>query len=399
MLTSLALIFLVGLSAAAICGYLHLPRIIGMLFTGIILGPHVLGLLDDKILSISSELRQIALIIILLKAGLSLNLADLKKVGRPAVMMAFVPASFEICGYLLCAPMILGITRIESAVMGAVLAAVSPAVVVPRMVQLMENGYGTEKSIPQMILAGASCDDIFVIVLFSTFARIAQGGTADFTQFLNIPVSIVLGILLGAAVGYLLSLFFETAYAKEHYVRNSMKVIVVLGLSFLLMAVETWAKPYVSVSGLLAVVSMACVLKMKCPKSVSGRLSEKFGKLWIAAEVVLFVMVGAAVDIRYTATAGGAAVVMILLALIFRAAGVCVCMAGTALNKKERLFTVIAYLPKATVQAAIGSVPMAMGLSCGQIVLSVAVLAILITAPLGAIGMDMTYRRLLKRQE
>ncbi|RHO02038.1 sodium:proton antiporter [Clostridium sp. AF37-5AT] len=399
MLTSLALIFLVGLSAAAICGYLHLPRIIGMLFTGIILGPHVLGLLDDKILSISSELRQIALIIILLKAGLSLNLADLKKVGRPAVMMAFVPASFEICGYLLCAPMILGITRIESAVMGAVLAAVSPAVVVPRMVQLMENGYGTEKSIPQMILAGASCDDIFVIVLFSTFAGIAQGGTADFTQFLNIPVSIVLGILLGAAVGYLLSLFFETAYAKEHYVRNSMKVIVVLGLSFLLMAVETWAKPYVSVSGLLAVVSMACVLKMKCPKSVSGRLSEKFGKLWIAAEVVLFVMVGAAVDIRYTATAGGAAVVMILLALIFRAAGVCVCMAGTALNKKERLFTVIAYLPKATVQAAIGSVPMAMGLSCGQIVLSVAVLAILITAPLGAIGMDMTYRRLLKRQE
>ena len=399
MLTSLALIFLMGLSAAAICGYLHLPRIIGMLFTGIILGPHVLGLLDDKILSISSELRQIALIIILLKAGLSLNLADLKKVGRPAVMMAFVPASFEICGYLLCAPMILGITRIESAVMGAVLAAVSPAVVVPRMVQLMENGYGTEKSIPQMILAGASCDDIFVIVLFSTFAGMAQGGTADFMQFLNIPVSIVLGILLGAAVGYLLSLFFETAYAKEHYVRNSMKVIVVLGLSFLLMAVETWAKPYVSVSGLLAVVSMACVLKMKCPKSVSGRLSEKFGKLWIAAEVVLFVMVGAAVDIRYTATAGGAAVVMILLALIFRAAGVCVCMAGTALNKKERLFTVIAYLPKATVQAAIGSVPMAMGLSCGQIVLSVAVLAILITAPLGAIGMDMTYRRLLKRQE
>lgn len=399
MLTSLALIFLVGLSAAAICGYLHLPRIIGMLFTGIILGPHVLGLLDDKILSISSELRQIALIIILLKAGLSLNLADLKKVGRPAVMMAFVPASFEICGYLLCAPMILGITRIESAVMGAVLAAVSPAVVVPRMVQLMENGYGTEKSIPQMILAGASCDDIFVIVLFSTFAGIAQGGTADFTQFLNIPVSIVLGILLGAAVGYLLSLFFETAYAKEHYVRNSMKVIVVLGLSFLLMAVETWAKPYVSVSGLLAVVSMACVLKMKCPKSVSGRLSEKFGKLWIAAEVVLFVMVGTAVDIRYTATAGGAAVVMILLALIFRAAGVCVCMAGTALNRKERLFTVIAYLPKATVQAAIGSVPMAMGLFCGQIVLSVAVLAILITAPLGAIGMDMTYRRLLKRQE
>lgn len=295
--------------------------------------------------------------------------------------------------------MILGITRIEAAVMGAVLAAVSPAVVVPRMVQLMESGYGTEKSIPQMILAGASCDDIFVIVLFSTFSGMAQGGTADMKQFLNIPVSIVLGILLGAVVGYLLSLFFETAYAKAHYVRNSMKVMIVLGVSFLLMAVETWVKAYVSVSGLLAVVSMACVLKIKCPKSVSGRLSEKFGKLWIAAEVVLFVLVGAAVDIRYTATAGAAAIVMILLALVFRAVGVLVCMTGTALDKKERVFTVIAYLPKATVQAAIGSVPMAMGLACGQIVLSVAVLAILITAPLGAIGMDMTYKKLLKKQE
>ena len=283
--------------------------------------------------------------------------------------------------------------------MGAVLAAVSPAVVVPRMVQLMESGYGTKKSIPQMILAGASCDDIFVIVLFSTFSGMAQGGTADMKQFLNIPVSIVLGILLGAVVGYLLSLFFETAYAKAHYVRNSMMVMIVLGVSFLLMAVETWVKAYVSVSGLLAVVSMACVLKIKCPKSVSGRLSEKFGKLWIAAEVVLFVLVGAAVDIRYTAMAGAAAIVMILLALMFRAVGVLVCMTGTALDKKERVFTVIAYLPKATVQAAIGSVPMAMGLACGQIVLSVAVLAILITAPLGAIGMDMTYKKLLKKQE
>ena len=399
MLTSLSFVFLLGLAMAALCQKFKIPRIIGMLVTGILLGPCVLNWLSESILGISSELRQMALIIILLKAGLSLNLADLKKVGRPALMMSCVPASFEILAFVIFAPAILHISRVEAAVMGAVLGAVSPAVVIPRMVQLMETKYGTDQRIPQMIMAGASCDDIFVIVLFSTFAGMAQGGTADFTQFLNIPVSIVLGILLGAAVGYLLSLFFETAYAKEHYVRNSMKVIVVLGLSFLLMAVETWAKPYVSVSGLLAVVSMACVLKMKCPKSVSGRLSEKFGKLWIAAEVVLFVMVGAAVDIRYTATAGGAAVVMILLALIFRAAGVCVCMAGTALNKKERLFTVIAYLPKATVQAAIGSVPMAMGLSCGQIVLSVAVLAILITAPLGAIGMDMTYRRLLKRQE
>ena len=399
MLTSLSFIFLVGLAMGAICQKLKLPRIIGMLATGIVLGPYVLDLLDPSILSISSDLRKMALIIILLKAGLSLNLEDLKKVGRPAIMMAFVPATFELIGYLVFAPLILGITRVEAAVMGSVLAAVSPAVVVPRMVQLMENKYGTEKAIPQMIMAGASCDDIFVIVLFTTFLSMAQGGSADIKAFVNIPISIILGIILGAIVGYLLYLFFETAYAKKHYVRNSMKVMIVLGVSFLLMAVETWVKAYVSVSGLLAVVSMACVLKIKCPKSVSGRLSEKFGKLWIAAEVVLFVLVGAAVDIRYTATAGAAAIVMILLALVFRAVGVLVCMTGTALDKKERVFTVIAYLPKATVQAAIGSVPMAMGLACGQIVLSVAVLAILITAPLGAIGMDMTYKKLLKKQE
>lgn len=398
MLTSLAFIFLIGLAMASICQKLGLPRIIGMLATGILLGPYALNMLDPSILSISSELRQIALIIILLKAGLSLNLQDLRKVGRPAVMLSCVPASFEILGYVIFAPMILGISRLEAAVMGAVLGAVSPAVVVPRMVQLMDEKYGTEKSIPQMILAGASCDDIFVVVLFSTFVSMAQGGSVHAADFINIPVSILLGVALGAAVGWLLSLFFETAYAHEHCVRNSMKVILVLGVSFLLMSIETWLKGKVSVSGLLAVVSMACVLKIKCPVSVSGRLSEKFGKLWLAAEVILFVLVGAAVDIRYTLEAGVAAVAMIFLALLIRAIGVSLCLLGTALTQKERLFCIIAYLPKATVQAAIGSVPMAMGLSCGPIVLSVAVLAILITAPLGAIGMDRSYRKLLKKE-
>ena len=398
MLTSLSFIFLVGLAMAAICQRIRLPRIIGMLLTGIVLGPYVLDLLDPSILSISSELRQMALIIILVKAGLSLNLADLQKVGRPAVMLSCVPASFELLGYVLFAPMILGGNRIEAAVMGAVLAAVSPAVVVPRMVKLMESGYGTKKSIPQMILAGASCDDIFVIVLFSTFSGMAQGGSARVMDFVNIPISIVSGILLGAVAGWLLSLFFETAYAKEHYVRNSMKVIIVLGVSFLLMSVENWVKPYISVSGLLAVVSMACVLKLRSIKAVSARLSEKFGKLWLAAEVLLFVLVGAAVDIRYTMGAGLAAVLMIFTALIFPTIGVLICLAGTALNWKERLFCVIAYLPKATVQAAIGSVPMAMGLPCGQIVLSVAVMAILITAPLGALGMDSTFEKLLEKE-
>lgn len=399
MLTSLSFIFLVGLAMGAICQKLKLPRIIGMLATGIVLGPYVLDLLDPSILSISADLRKMALIIILLKAGLSLNLDDLKKVGRPAIMMSFVPASFEIIGYLLFAPAILGITRVEAAVMGSVLAAVSPAVVVPRMVQLMETKYGTEKAIPQMIMAGASCDDIFVIVLFTTFLSMAQGGSADIKAFANIPVSIILGIILGAIVGYLLYLFFETAYAKKHYVRNSMKVIIVLGFSFLLIAIEGWLEGKIAVSGLLAVVSMACVLKMKCTAFVSKRLSEKFGKLWLAAEVILFVLVGAAVDIRYTLDAGLAAVAMIFIALIFRSFGVLLCTVKTDLSAKERVFCVIAYLPKATVQAAIGSVPFAAGLPCGKIVLSVAVMAIIITAPLGAFGMDFSYKKFLTREK
>lgn len=398
MLASLSLIFLVGLAMGAICQKLKMPRIIGMLVTGIVLGPYVLDFLDPSILSISSELRKLALIIILLKAGLSLDLKDLKKAGRPAILMSFVPATCEIAGYILFAPLLLGINRIEAAVMGAVLGAVSPAVVIPRMVMLMEEKYGTKKAIPQMIMAGASCDDIFVIVLFTTFLSMAQGGSADIIDFVNIPVSIVLGILLGAVTGYGLYLFFETSYAHKHCVRNSTKVIIVLGFSMLLVSVEGWLEGKVSVSGLLAVVSMACVIKIKSTAFVSKRLSEKFGKLWIAAEVVLFVLVGAAVDIRYTLSAGIAAVFMIFIALIFRTAGVLICTIKTKLNMKERIFCVIAYLPKATVQAAIGSVPLAAGLACGKIILSVAVLAIIITAPLGTLGIDNTYKKLLEKE-
>lgn len=396
MLTSLALVFLAGLAAAAVCSAIKLPRIIGMLLVGIVLGPHILNVLDDSILSISSELRQMALIIILLKAGLSLNLSDLRQVGRPAVLLSCLPATCELAGYILLAPYLLGVNRIEAAVMGAVLAAVSPAVVVPRMVFLMENRWGTDKSIPQMLLAGASCDDIYVIVLFTTFTGIAQGGNARAADFLNIPVSIVLGIAVGAAAGYALSRFFEAAFARNHMVRGSVKVIIVLSVSFLLVALETVLKGRIALSGLLAVTSMACMLARKTTGEVRARLSEKFGKLWIAAELILFVLVGAAVDIQYVSETGLAAVLMVFAALIFRAAGVVLCLAGTKLSRRERLFCVIAYLPKATVQAAIGSVPLAMGLPCGKIVLSVTVLAILITAPLGAFGMDAAYRKLLK---
>lgn len=397
MLTSLALIFLVGLSLAAICQRIKLPRIIGMLVTGIVLGPYVFDLFDSSILDISAELRQMALVIILIKAGLSLNIKDLKKVGRPAILMSFLPAVFEIAAFVLFAPLILGVNRIEAAIMGAVLGAVSPAIVVPRMVELMERKYGTNKGIPQMILAGASLDDVFVIVLFSTFVSMAQGGTVQVMDFVSIPISIVLGLLLGAVAGAFLSLFFETKYSHQHLVRNSMKVIIVLGMAFMLLAIENWLSDIISVSGLLAIMSMALVIAMKSVPEVTNRLQEKYGKLWIAAEVILFVLVGAAVDIRYTLEAGIGAVLMIGVGLIFRSVGVYLCMLGTQLNRKERLYCIIAYLPKATVQAAIGSVPLSLGLPCGNLVLSVAVLSILITAPLGAIGMDLSYKQLLNR--
>lgn len=379
MLTSLGLIFLVGLSLAAIVEKIKLPRIIGMLIAGILLGPFVLDLLAPSILEISAELRKMALVIILIKAGLSLNGKDLKKVGRPALLL-------------------FRITSVEAAVIGAVLSAVSPAVVVPRMVGLIESRVGTKKGIPQMILAGASLDDVFVLVVFSTVVSMAQGGTADWTGFVDIPVSIVLGIAAGAVLGFALSSFFEMRCKNGHLIRNSVKVIIMLGTAFLLLAAETWLQGIVAVSGLLAVISMAFVIAMRSVKEVVTRLQEKFGKLWLAAEVILFVLVGAAVDIRYTLSAGLPAAAMIGIALVIRSAGVLLCTLGTPLNAKERLFCVFSYLPKATVQAAIGSVPLALGLPCGKLALSIAVLAILITAPLGALAMDNSSRRLLEAE-
>lgn len=399
MLTSLALIFIVGLSMAAICQKIRLPRIIGLLATGIVLGPFVLNLLDPKILSISAELRKMALVIILIKAGLSLNLSDLKKVGRPALLMSFLPACFEIAGFAIFGPKLLNISITEALVMGSILGAVSPAVVVPMMVKLMDTKWGTEKSIPQMILAGASLDDVFVIVLFQTFVNMEAGGTARVMDFVNIPVSIISGIALGLGTGLLFAWLFEIFYKKENKIRNSTKMILILGIAFILMAAEEILKPWVALSGLLAVMSMACAFSRKSDESVGKRLSQKFGKLWIAAEAILFVMVGAAVDIRYTVQAGPLVIAMIFIALAFRSAGVLLCMIKTPLNWKERIFCVIAYLPKATVQAAIGSIPLTMGLSCGNMALSLAVTAIVITAPLGAFGMELTYKKLLVQEK
>lgn len=392
MLTSLALIFICGMTLSSIFQKLKIPGLLGMLITGIVLGPYVLNLLDSSILGISADLREIALIIILMRAGLNLNIKDLKRVGRPAVLMCFVPACFEIAGMVLVAPGLLGISVLDAAIMGAVVGAVSPAVIVPKMLHLMENRYGTEKSIPQLVMAGASVDDVFVIVLFTAFTGLAQGEGISPASFAQIPVSIVLGLLIGIGLGLVLGLFF-----KKFHLRDSIKVVILLSASFLLVALEASLEGIVPISGLLAVMSMGAALQRKRSEAAK-RLSSKFSKLWIAAEVLLFVLVGATIDINYAASAGLMAIVVVLCALLFRMLGVFCCLLKTKLLVKERLFCMIAYMPKATVQAAIGSIPLAMGLPCGKIVLTVAVLAILITAPLGAFGIDMTYKRLLKKE-
>lgn len=390
MLTSLSLVFLLGMLLSWAFQKIRLPGLLGMLLTGMILGPYALNMLDGSILGISADLRQIALIIILTRAGLSLDIQDLKKVGRPAVLMCFVPACFEIIGMIFLAPRLLGISILDAAIMGAVVGAVSPAVIVPKMLNLMEKGYGVKKSIPQLILAGASVDDVFVIVMFTAFTGLAQGGTFSPASILSIPVSIGTGIVAGGLAGVLLALFF-----RKVHIRDSAKVVILLSISFLMIELENRLKGYVPFSGLLAVMSIGIALQKKRYEA-AARLSVKYSKLWVAAEVLLFVLVGATVDISYAMKAGAAAVILIFGVLIFRMAGVFFCLLGTDINRKERLFCMIAYMPKATVQAAIGGVPLAMGLGCGKIVLTVAVLAILITAPLGAFGVEQTYKRLLK---
>lgn len=389
MLTSFALVFLVGLLLGGLARKLHLPALVGMLLTGMLLGPCALHLLDDGILALSADLRQLALIIILTRAGLSLDLGDLRRAGRPAVLLCFLPACFEIAGMVLLAPRLLGVSTLDAAIMGAVVAAVSPAVIVPRMLRLMEAGYGTRKSIPQMILAGASVDDVFVIVLFTAFTGLAQGQSASASSLAGVPVSIA----LGAAAGFVLGTALAWGWKKLH-MRDSAKVLVLLSFSFLLVALENACKGDFPFSGLIAVMSMGAALYRSRP-AAAVRLSDKYARLWVAAEVLLFVLVGAAVDLRYAVKAGPLALLLIALVLLFRAAGVLVCVAGTRLCAKERLFCVLAYMPKATVQAAIGGVPLALGLGCGDIVLTVAVLAILFTAPLGALAIDATWKRLL----
>ncbi|MFR9602626.1 MAG: cation:proton antiporter [Rikenellaceae bacterium] len=390
MLNSLALILILGLVLGFIFTRLRLPALLGMILTGVVLGPYGADLLDQSLLNISVELRQIALVIILMRAGLALNVGELKRVGRPAMLICFVPACFEIVGMMLIAPSLLGVTLLEAAILGTVVAAVSPAVIVPKMLNLMEQKIGTQRSIPQMIMAGASVDDVFVIVLFTAATTLAVGGEFSAASFTQIPISIVTGLVLGGGVGYLLVRFF-----KRFHMRDSIKLLILISAAFSFIGLESWTKGVVPISGLLAVMAMG-VAVLRWYETLARRISPKFNKLWVGAEILLFVLVGATVDIQYaTSSTGLIAVAVILLALLFRMAGVYVSTIKTELTLGERLFCMIAYLPKATVQAAIGSLPLAMGLPCGKIVLTVAVVAILITAPLGAFGIDATYKKLL----
>lgn len=393
MLTSLALIFLLGLFLGSIFKKLNLPSLLGMIIAGMILSPYALNLLDDSILGISPDLRQFALVIILTRAGLSLDISDLRKVGRPAILMCFIPACFEMLGVIILAPKLLNISILEASIIGATIAAVSPAVIVPRMIKLLEEGYGKNHSIPQLILAGASVDDVFVIVIFTALTSLATGQQITASSFLQIPISIVIGIIVGVLCGILLTRFF-----KIYNMRDTAKVLVLLGISFLLIECETRLSGIIPMSGLLAIMSTGIVIFKKDPGIAKG-LSEKYNKLWVAAEVLLFVLVGATVDLNYALTAGFVAILVVLGALVFRMLGVAVCLFHTELSRNERIFCMIAYTPKATVQAAIGAIPLAMGLPCGQTVLTVAVLSILITAPFGAICVDYFYKRLLTKTE
>ena len=389
MLLTIALIFLCALLLSGILIKFKLPGLLGMLIVGIVLGPYVLNLLDDSILNISADLRTIALIVILLKAGLSMNLDDLRKVGRPAILMSFVPASFEIIAFIVFAPMLLGITYLEAGLIGAVMSAVSPAVVIPKMSKLIDEGYGTDKAIPQMIIAGASADDVFVIVIFTSLISIATGGSFSISDLTKIPVSIILGLIGGIGIGFILVWLF-----KKYHMRDTIKVLILISISILFMPLEDLLSGIIGFSGLLAIMALGIIIFNRYPV-LAQRLSGKFVKLWVAAEIALFVLVGSEVDISYVVNAGFITVVLIFIGLIFRLAGTYLCVIKTQFNSKERLFIMISQIPKATVQAAIGAIPLSLGLSCGDLVLTFAVVSILITAPLGAFLIDVTHKKLL----
>ncbi len=387
---SLFIIFTCGILGGFIFEKIKLPKLVWYIILGILIGPSVLNIVDDTLINISSYLRQIALVIILTRSGLSLDINNLKKIGRPAILMCFVPACFEIIGVAIFAPLFLGISYLEALLLGSVLAAVSPAVVVPRMIKLMEEGYGKEHNVPELIMAGSSCDDIFVIVLFYSFKNLVVTSSFDAWTISQIPLSIISGITLGIIVGVFIVLIINKL--KMNKVIN---VIFMLGASFGMLALETVLKPYFSVSSLLAIIVMAIIINI-FKKEDAKEIQKTYNSLWSGFEILLFTLVGIATSINYAFSKEGAILVgIVFLALVFRSVGVIVSLIATRFNKKEKLFIIFSYLPKATVQASIGAIALSEGLNCGTVILTGAVISILITAPLGAILMDNTYNKLL----
>jgi NhaP-type Na+/H+ or K+/H+ antiporter len=390
---SLFIIFGGGVLGGYLFEKIKLPKLVWYIILGILIGPSVFNIIDDTLLSISSHLRQIALVIILTRSGLSLDIKSLKKIGRPAILMCFLPACFEIAGITIFGPMLLGISYFEALLLGSVLAAVSPAVVVPRMIRLMEEGYGKQHCVPELVMAGASCDDIFVIVLFYSFKNLVATSTFDAWSVGQIPISIVSGVILGIGVGFLMVLAIR--YMKLNRI---VRVILMLGLSFGMLALENVLKPYFSVSSLLAIIVMAFVVGI-FKKEEAKEMQKSYNGLWQGFEILLFALVGVEVDVRYAFSKEGAIIVgLVFIALVFRSLGVLCSVIATKFTWKEKLYIVISYLPKATVQASIGAIALSEGLACGTLVLTAAVVAILITAPLGAILMDSLKNKLLMKE-
>ncbi len=393
MLLSLALILLSGLLLGGLMKSLRLPALTGYMLAGFLTGPFCLGWLDSSLLQISPEIRRIALVIILMKAGLSLDLDDLRRIGRPAVLLCFVPATCEIAAFLLLCPHLLGLSLLESALLGAVMAAVSPAVVVPRMTRMMDEGIGTRKGIPQMIVAGASADDVYVIAIFSAMLSLSSGGSVSAWDFLQIPLSMVTGILAGAAAG--LAASFLLARIRCGSVE---RFLILLSVSFLLLSLEEALSPFFSLSGLLGVMSL-CITLRRREAALASACAGLCGRVWTGAEIFLFALVGAIVDLQVIRQAGLAMVLMLCAGLCLRLAGTWLCVSGKGLTFREKLFCAFCETPKATVQAAIGGIPLSAGLACGNTVLAFAALAILLTAPAGALLIDSTCRRWLRQDE
>ncbi|MGF7059321.1 cation:proton antiporter [Brassicibacter mesophilus] len=394
MALSLGIIILLGLGFNKVFDRLKLPGLLGMLILGIIIGPYGANFISGDILKISSDLRRIALIIILLRAGLGIKKETLNKIGIPALKMSCVPGLLEGFTIMLVSNKLLGIPIVEAGMLGFIVAAVSPAVVVPQMLNFIQNKIGADKNIPTLILAGASIDDVFAITLFSTFLGLYGGGQVNIAmKILDIPISIVLGVLLGVIIGFIMIYIF-----RKYHMRDTKKVLILIGVAIVFTSLEDALKNIIPIASLLGVMTIGFILLEK-HSGVANRLASKFNKIWVFAEILLFVLVGAQVNIHVALNSGLVGALIILIGLLARSLGVVISLTGTDLSWKERLFCVIAYVPKATVQAAIGAVPLSAGVSSGDLILAIAVLSIIITAPLGAIGINFAGNRWLSKPD